>query len=107
MEHLDELYKRKRELYDMYQNSILLSTRPNIYNTNNEIYDRIREEISYLEQRIQHEKEISLNDAFISRRLQTVVNENPEHFLDMINPKDIEKYLRKKKLEQIKKPSKF
>jgi len=104
MEHLERLYDMKREMMGKYNDYITKSSYTMMGNNETPQYIQIiRENIEHISKRIEYEKNVSLNDAFISHRLRDVVNENPEHFLDMIDPIHIEKYLRKRKLDNIKK----
>jgi len=104
MEHLENLYEMKRELMDKFNNYLLMSTHSSLTMRNMpHQLQIIREEIEHINQRIEHEKSVSLSDAFISRKLHDVVNKTPEEYLDMMDIVDVEKYLRKKKLENINK----
>ncbi len=61
------------------------------------------DEIDYIIDKIEYEQKFS-GDSFI---LKDVVKKHPEIYLNMMNIKDIEKYLRKKKINNInKKPPK-
>lgn len=106
MEHLQKLYEMKQEMVDKYNDYVAKSIYPMMMANNEQpkYLQIIREEIEHISRRIEYGKSASLNDAFLSHRLECAINENPEHFLDMINPIDIEKYLRKKKLNNIKNP---
>jgi len=105
--HIEELLKMKREAlkkFDDHMAMSIITTRQ----ADNGVCGIIREEIDYLTNKINYALEdIKLDDAFLTYRLADVVNKNPEHYLNMMEPRDIERYLRKKKLEQIKKPSNY
>jgi len=101
--HIENLLGMKREALKRFDDhmarSIMTSNQPD-----NNVCGILREEIEYLTDKIIHyTKSISLDDAFLTNRLRNVVNENPEHYLKMMDIKDVEKYLRKRKLDSIKK----
>jgi len=101
--HIEELLNMKRralEKFDDHMVHSMMTTRE----TDNNACKIIREEIEYLTDQINcSTKDISLDEAFLSYRLSDVVNKDPEHYLNVMEFKDIEKYLRKRKLDNIKK----
>ena len=101
--HIEKLLKMKREALKKFDDHMAMSIVTTRHADNN-VCGIIREEIDYLTNKINYALEdVKFDDAFLTYKLKDVVNENPEHYLKMMDPKDVEKYLRKKKLESIKK----
>lgn len=97
--YLEKLIAHKAHLEELYHNYVNSSNinHPDIY------YSKIRNELSEINEKIKNYRE---ENYTVEYKVREYCHRHPEEVLEWINPKTIEQFLRKLKLEQIKKPSK-
>lgn len=101
MTQLESLIERKAKLREQYNSVVSLSTTPIIGYDQMYSYQtqHIINELEYIDIEIQKMQKTTFEEV------ELIIKQNPHTALEIIGIPFIEKYLRQKKLEQLKKPT--